>query len=88
MVIRILASVLMVAILASAVGVIYIKHLNRTLFIELQQLEQERDAMDVEWGKLALEQSTWATHDRIERVAREQLHLTVPNLDAVVLVMP
>ncbi|MBT8421133.1 MAG: cell division protein FtsL [Gammaproteobacteria bacterium] len=85
---RILIGVLSLVILASSVGVVYIKHLNRTLFFELQQMEQERDTMDVEWGKLALEQSTWATHDRIEQIAKEQLHLTAPKLDAVVLVMP
>ncbi|VFN03569.1 MAG: cell division protein FtsL, partial [Candidatus Kentron sp. G] len=85
---RVLVSVLGLAILASSVGVVYVKHINRSLFVELQKLEQERDAMDVEWGKLALEQSTWATHDRIEQIAKEQLHLTTPNLDAVVLVMP
>nr|VFJ42801.1 MAG: cell division protein FtsL [Candidatus Kentron sp. DK]VFJ47058.1 MAG: cell division protein FtsL [Candidatus Kentron sp. DK] len=85
---RILIGVLSLAVLASSVGVVYVKNTNRVLFMELQQLKHERDAMDVEWGKLALERSTWATHDRIEQIAREELHLTTPSLDAVVLVMP
>jgi len=76
------------AVLASSVGVVYVKHVDRSLFIELQRLERERDAMEVEWGKLSLEQSTWATHDRIERVAKEQLHLIIPPMDSVILVMP
>jgi cell division protein FtsL len=88
MFVRVLISMLTLSILASGVGVVYVKHLNRSLFIELQQLEEEREAMDVEWGRLALEQSTWATHDRIEQIAKEQLHLTTPNLEAVILVMP
>jgi len=85
---RFLVGVLILIVLASSVGVVYVRHLNRALFIDLQVLEQERDAMDVEWGKLALEQSTWATHDRIEQIAKEQLYLTVPAVDSVILVMP
>nr|VFK51675.1 MAG: cell division protein FtsL [Candidatus Kentron sp. TUN]VFK52308.1 MAG: cell division protein FtsL [Candidatus Kentron sp. TUN]VFK52734.1 MAG: cell division protein FtsL [Candidatus Kentron sp. TUN] len=76
------------AVLVSSVGVVYVKHINRTLFIELQRLERERDAMEVEWGKLSLEQSTWGTHDRVERIAKEQLHLIIPPVDSVILVMP
>nr|VFJ65110.1 MAG: cell division protein FtsL [Candidatus Kentron sp. FW] len=79
---------LSLAVLGSSVGVVYVKHVNRALFVELQRLERERDAMEVEWGKLSLEQSTWATHDRIERIAREQLHLIIPPMDSVILVMP
>nr|VFJ88378.1 MAG: cell division protein FtsL [Candidatus Kentron sp. LFY]VFJ93434.1 MAG: cell division protein FtsL [Candidatus Kentron sp. LFY]VFK18478.1 MAG: cell division protein FtsL [Candidatus Kentron sp. LFY] len=83
-----LIGVLSFAILASSVGVVYVKHVGRALFIELQRLERKRDAMEVEWGKLSLEQSTWATHDRIERIAKEQLHLIIPPMDSVILVMP
>lgn len=83
-----LISGLTLAILVSSVGVVYIKHVNRALFVELQRLERERDAMEVEWGKLSLEQSTWATHERIEQIAKEQLHLIMPPMDSVILIMP
>ncbi|MDX1529789.1 MAG: cell division protein FtsL, partial [Gammaproteobacteria bacterium] len=53
---------------------------------ELQSLERERDALEVEWGKLQLEQSTWATHERIESLARKRLELRVPPLNETVLV--
>nr|VFK59126.1 MAG: cell division protein FtsL [Candidatus Kentron sp. UNK]VFK69027.1 MAG: cell division protein FtsL [Candidatus Kentron sp. UNK] len=79
---------LILAILVSSVSVVYVKHENRALFVELQRLERVRDAMEVEWGKLSLEQSTWATHERIERIAKEQLDLIMPPMDSVVLVMP
>nr|VFK09229.1 MAG: cell division protein FtsL [Candidatus Kentron sp. LPFa] len=79
---------LILAILISSVSVVYVKHENRALFVELQRLERVRDAMEVEWGKLSLEQSTWATHERIERIAKEQLDLIMPPMDSVVLVMP
>ena len=45
----------------SAVGVVWSKHEARSLFIELQGLKAERDALDIEWGQLKLEQSAWAT---------------------------
>lgn len=72
----------------SAVSVVYHKHLSRKLFVELQRLERERDAMQVEWGKLQLEESTWATHDRIQRIAVGQLEMHIPPARAVVLVTP
>ena len=76
------------ALLASAVGAVHVQHLRRSLFVELQGLERERDSMQVEWGQLRLEQSAWATHDRIERMAAEQRGLAVPAPERIVLVIP
>ncbi len=80
--------VLLLAVIASALGVVYTKHYSRKLFIALQKLESVRDEMNIEWGQLQLEQSTWATHGRVEGLAREQLKMTTPNPDAVVIVRP
>lgn len=63
----------------SALALIYTKHESRKLFVELEQLTEERDELNIEWGQLQIEQSTWATHARIERVAREELSLTRPK---------
>jgi len=63
----------------SAVALIYTKHESRKLFVELEQLTVERDALNIEWGQLQIEQSTWATHARIEKVAREELSLMRPK---------
>lgn len=79
---------LAVALFASAVLTVYVQHHRRALFVELRKLERERDAMQVEWGQLKLEQSTWATHDRIERLALEKLELRVPPASEVVLIEP
>jgi len=76
------------AVLASALGIVYFEHRARVLFVELQALERERDALKVEWGRLQLEQSTWATHDRIERIARERLELRRPGHKSVVVTLP
>ncbi|MDX1432929.1 MAG: cell division protein FtsL [Gammaproteobacteria bacterium] len=78
--------VLALALLVSAVATVYVQHHRRAQFIELQKLERERDTLQVEWGQLKLEQSTWATHDRIERLALEKLELRLPEAGDVVLV--
>ena len=63
----------------SAVAVIYTKHESRKLFVSLEQLNADRDALNIEWGQLQIEQSTWATHARIEQVATDELSLSRPN---------
>ena len=63
----------------SAMALVYTKHEARKLFVELEQLTQERDELNIEWGQLQIEQSTWATHARIERVASEDLSLIRPQ---------
>ena len=63
----------------SAMALIYTKHESRKLFVELEQLTQERDELNIEWGQLQIEQSTWATHSRIEQVATEDLSLVRPT---------
>jgi cell division protein FtsL len=63
----------------SALAVIYTKHEARKLFVNLEQLTTERDELNIEWGQLQIEQSTWATHARIERVALEELSLARPK---------
>jgi cell division protein FtsL len=83
-----LAVALAVALLVSAVALVYVQHYRRMQFVELRKLERERDAMQVEWGQLKLEQSTWATHERIERLAFDKLDLRIPTAAEVVLVSP
>ena len=63
----------------SAIAMIYTKHESRKLFVELEKLTTERDELNIEWGQLQIEQSTWATHARIERVASEELSLVRPK---------
>ena len=77
---------LAVAILASAIAIVVARHENRKLFVQLQALERQRDALNEEWGRLQLEQATWATHGRVEDIARTRLQMIVPDQDAVVLV--
>lgn len=68
-----------VVCVVSAMALVYTKHESRKLFVELEQLTTERDELNIEWGQLQIEQSTWATHARIEQVALEELSLVRPR---------
>ena len=82
-------AVLGAGVMATALGVVYAKFESRKLFVELQSLHQERDAMNVEWGQLQLEQSTWAMNARVEKIAHERLHMSVPDAKRIqIVVMP
>jgi cell division protein FtsL len=78
--------VLTLAVMASALAVIQAKHESRRHFSQLQALEKERDQMNVEWGQLQLEQGTWASHSRVERIARMRLNMRVPEAEAMVII--
>jgi cell division protein FtsL len=79
---------LWVALLASAVGVVWSTHETRSLFIQLQNLHSDRDALDIEWGQLKIEQSAWASHARVEQTARSGLKMIIPRPEDVRLVKP
>jgi cell division protein FtsL len=81
-------SLLWVAILVSAIAAVYARHESRLLFSELQRQESSRDLLNIDWGRLQLEQSTWATHGRIERMAREELQMIVPGPEQLLVVKP
>jgi len=81
-----LTAVLMTVIFFSAIQVVLHQHEARKVFVEVQGLERERDRLNEEWGRLQLEQSTWATDARVEEVARTRLHMLEPEASAVVLV--
>jgi cell division protein FtsL len=70
----------------SAIALVYTKHESRKLFVELEQLTAERDELNIEWGQLQIEQSTWATHARIERVAMEELSLVRPKATEIYII--
>jgi cell division protein FtsL len=86
--VRLIVAVLWVAVLASSLGVIYAKQEARNRFNELQKLTKARDDLDIEWGQLQLEQSTWATHGRVEQVARDDLRMVSPQASDLRIVQP
>ncbi|MGA0933884.1 MAG: cell division protein FtsL [Pseudohongiellaceae bacterium] len=77
---------LLVLMTASATGVIYTTHKNRHLLNELQQLERQRNALQVAWGQLLLEQSSLVVQGRIENLAIAELGMKIPATEKVVVV--
>jgi len=61
-------------------------HRARKLFTELEREQNRMRELEVEWGQLQLEQSTWAAHARVEKIARERLGMKVPAPGQVVTV--
>lgn len=85
---RAVVAALVVAAFLSALAVIDIRQENRNLFAQLQALRQQRDQINVEWGQLLLEQSTWSTHARIEQLATQKLDMESPQHPRIVVVHP
>jgi cell division protein FtsL len=73
---------------ASALGVVSAQHQARKLYAELEREQNRAHALAVEWGQLQLEQSTWATHGRVEKLARERLGMRPPVQGRVLIVEP
>ena len=85
---RIIVFVLILANVATAIGVVYARHEHRQLFIAFKRLERERDELNIDFGRLQLEQATWAESNRIDQVARNRLGMAFPSADETVVVRP
>jgi cell division protein FtsL len=83
-----LNAALALVLLICAIAVVSARHQARKLFVELQQAQAQARALDIEWGRLLLEQSTWAMHSRVEVVAQHQLHMAVPDAARIHLLLP
>jgi len=81
-----LAASLAVAVAGSGLLLIRAEHDARQLFIELEELNREQDRLQIDWGRLQIEQSTYATHARIESLVRERLRLGAPQPEQIVVV--
>ena len=75
---------LLAATLASAIAVVQAKHRHRLAFVELSRLEAERDELNIEFGRLQLEQATWAESNRVDQVARTRLGMVFPRTEDIV----
>ena len=82
----ILVVFLVITLLCSAFTVVYVKDLNRRLFIQYQILQREKAEELIQWGKLLLEQSTWSTQSRIQQIAQRKLKMKIPTAKEVILI--
>ena len=71
--------ILLLIVVFCALGVVTSQHRARKLFQGLEAEQERARQLDVEYGQLQLEMSTWANHPRIEKIARERLHMVTPN---------
>lgn len=75
-------------LIACGIGLVSSQHQARKLFVELQKQQERARALAVEYGQLQLEQSTWAMHSRVERIASTELQMRVPPAARTRLVPP
>ena len=85
---RLLMAVLVLANVLTAIGVVYARHEHRQLFVELSRLEKARDELNIEFGRLQLEQATWAESNRVDQIARNRLGMKFPETGDIVVVRP
>ena len=74
---------LLLLAIACALGVVSSQHKARKLFVELQKEQEIARQMEVEWGQLQLEQSTWAIPTRVEKIASLQLQMQQPKSEKI-----
>ena len=70
---------LLLIVVVCALGVVTSQHRARKLFQALEGEQERVRQLDIEYGQLQLELSTWATHPRIEKIARDRLHMVAPD---------
>ncbi len=70
---------LLLAVVASALGVVWTRHESRVLFVQLTALQNQRDDLNIEYGRLELEQATYAEPRRIDDEARQKLGMIEPR---------
>jgi cell division protein FtsL len=80
--------VLVAGVIASAIGVVYARHRHRQAFIQLSALERQRDELNIEFGRLQLEQATWSEANRIEQVAGTRIGMKFPEDADIVVLRP
>lgn len=80
--------ILLALLTACALGLVTSQHKARKFFSELEREQERAKQLDVEWGQLQLEQSTWAMHARVEKIARDRLHMSVPDARRTQVVVP
>ena len=79
---------LLLALIVCALGVVTSQHLARKLYSDLEKEQRFTRELEIEFGKLQIEQSTWAAHSLIERAATDRLSMHTPDPREVQVVQP
>lgn len=70
--------ILLLIAVVCAISTVTANHRARKLVTTIEREQARMQELDVEWGQLQLEQSTWASHARIESIARGKLQMRPP----------
>lgn len=79
---------LLLAAVFCALSVVTSQHKARKLFQSLEAEQERARQLEVEYGQLQLELSTWATSPRIEKIAREKLKMRAPEASKIITATP
>ena len=77
---------MMTLAMVSGIAVVLKEHQNRTAFNELQKLKDEGNELQVKWGQLLIEQSTFGVEGRVEEKAINELQMQLPVPAEIVIV--
>lgn len=77
---------LALALLLSALGIVYVTQMTRMLHASFQSNLAEKNRLTVERGQLLLERSTWIMQARIQAVAETKLGMQIPDRKSVVVI--
>ena len=84
----VILAVLVLANVATALLVVRDRHEHRLAFIALNKLDKTRDELNIEFGRLQLEQATWAESNRVDQIARTKLGMKFPEGAEIEVVRP
>lgn len=79
---------LLLVVIGCAMSVVTSQHLSRRLYNELEKQQKLSRQLDVEYGQLLLEQSTWGAHALIEKAASTRLGMLTPSQRQVFVITP
>lgn len=78
--------ILLILAVTSAIGTVTSNHRARKMFAEIEHEQLRMRNLEIEWGQLQLEQSTLASHARVEKIAREKLRMKAPGAGQVIII--
>ena len=70
---------LLLVLVVCALGLVTSQHKARKLFTDLEREQARARELEVEYGRLQLEASTWGLHARVEKVAAGTLGMRTPD---------
>ena len=77
-----------IALLLTALAVIYSKYYSRLMFIDIQKQEKALDQYEIQWGQMQLELKMLAEQNRVELKAQEELKLMMPLREKIIYIKP